>query len=577
MRKKVSIAVEAELTSTRFAELGRPGGAFRSPDGEQVALCSEFPSLYWPGRALYEGHRLRHRLSLYTAHLAQRLAVFDAARFPINDVAFHRELPLLAVATGSYDGGWMFEGELILWNWRTGETVNVLSERREVTRVRFSDEGGLVVLLRPRDEEEHAPADPFDTFVGGALGDLRPYSALGLSAGDADPRLAAFAPVAPAALELLPGAFTPQDHARHWEALTAGVELELRHRVWDIAWHGEGKRRRVLAVHDRCHLEAWSLEGHRTLAVHGDGFGVQLLQARDASAAAPAPAAETFVHVFTRGNPFTHLPDLSTLHRFDGETLSQVMQVERPVLFSVDRFGNFLCRDTGDRRPGGQRDRSGGGRGDEVRGPDFQVRWRRDLGHYDCFNHHLRLDGGDALYFLRGTPPSSHEHKWLCAAQVTGEATVGETGGETGAAGDVREVFTWDSAERHLMGSTACLLPDGGLARAYRIYSPRPGSHACYLEAHDLSSGRRRWHHPVSALTTSMTVVPGKPWLIYALTDGKVGIMNLDTGLDLCESTLVLDGVPTMIMALAASGDEIAAGTVDGRVLLLRVHALGLV
>ncbi len=552
MRRRVSIVVEAELTSSRFAELGRPAGAFRSPDGEKIALASELDSLFWPGRATYDGHRLRHRLSLYSSRLAQRLGVFDAARFPINDVAFHPESPVVAVATGSYDGGWLFEGELYLWNWRTGETVNVLAENREVTRVRFADDGSLRVLLRPRDEEQYAPADAFDTFVGGALSDLRPFSALGLQWGEADPRLAGFAPVAPDALELSPGAFNVHDHARHWESLTSGVDLELRHRVWDVAWHGEGERRRVLAVHDLCHLEAWSLEGHRTLAVHGDGFGVQLLQARPGGAG----GEPTFVHVFTRGNPFTGLPDISALHRFDGELLVEALRLERPTLFSIDGAGNLLCRDV--------RSRGDEPRCDEVRAADGAVVWSGDLGHYDCFNHYVRVDGGDALYFLRGTPADSHEHKALCAVTAPSPASV-------------REVLPWDSADRHLMNGVACLLPDGGLVRAYRVHSSRPGSHACYLEAHELSSGRRRWHHPISALVTSMALFAAKPWLIYALTDGKVGVMHTETGLDLCETQVVVDGVPTMVMSLAVSGEEIAAGTVDGRVLLLRVVELKLV
>ena len=112
-----TLRFHTELTHGFLAETGRPAGGFRSEDGEIVALCTEFDLLYWPGRAIYEGHRLRYRISLYDGSLENRLGVFDDARYPINDVAFHPSQPILAVGTGSYDGGYMFEGDLWLWNW----------------------------------------------------------------------------------------------------------------------------------------------------------------------------------------------------------------------------------------------------------------------------------------------------------------------------------------------------------------------------------------------------------------------------------------------------------------------------
>lgn len=119
MTRVLSLVVENELTPARFAEIGRPTGAYWRRDGGVVALASAFDRLYWPARAIYDGHRLRHRISLYLEGLRNRLGVVDGARYPINDVAFHPSQPVLAIATGSYDGGWCFEGELLLWNWET--------------------------------------------------------------------------------------------------------------------------------------------------------------------------------------------------------------------------------------------------------------------------------------------------------------------------------------------------------------------------------------------------------------------------------------------------------------------------
>ena len=537
MNRTVSLVVEAELTPSRFAEIGRPAGAYRRADGGVIALVSDFDLLYWPARGIYEGHRLRHRISLYSEGLRARLAVFDGARYPINDLAFHPSQPILAIATGTYDGGWFFEGELFLWNWERGQAVKVLSENREASRVRFVDSQTLALLLRPRDEEEYGEGAAFDTFIGGTLNDLRGFQELGLREGDTDPRIARFAPTDPGALQLHPGWFKPEDHDRQWRRELGAADFEPRHRVWDVAWLGPD---RLLAVHDRCHLEAWSPSGRKERIVQGDGHGVQLLRSGE----------NAFVHVLERANLFTGSHDRSTLLQLRDDELVRVAGFDHGVLFSVDRAGRFLCRDAG--HVTRKRERR-----DAVIDSSGRVLLSRDLGHYDCFNHHLRIDGAGDLYFLRGTPASSHESKVLCRIDSTGS---------------VKECLRWDTEEQHLMCGTACLLSDGTLVRAYRVYDPHPQHFSAYLEAREMPTGRRRWRRSVSALVTCLTPVDGQPWLIYALTDGRVGVIQAGTGDLEFETNLHVDGVSTVVLSMCALGNRIACGTIDGRLLLLRLE-----
>lgn len=538
MTRAVSLVVETELTPARFAETGRPAGAYRRDDGGVIALVNEFNLLYWPARGLYEGHRLRHRISLYSPDLHTRLGVFDGARYRINDVTFHPSRPVLAIATGTYDGGWFFEGELLLWNWETSQAVKVLSENREISRVRFVEPDRLALLLRPRDEEEYGKDAPFETFIGGTLNDLRGFPELGLREGDKDPRIAGFGPVDPASLHLRPGSFKPEDHDRQWREALGTADFEARHRVWDVAWLGPD---RLLAVHDCCQLESWSTTGSREHRIQGDGHGVQLLQS----------AQITYVHVLERANVLTGPHSRSTLLELRDAGLVRVAAFDHGVLFSVDRTGRFLCRDTGE--VARKRKRS-----DAVIGSDGRIVLARDLGRYDCFNHHLRVDGAEDLYFLRGTPASSHESKVVCRIDTTGS---------------VKECFRWDTEERHLMCGTACLLSTGILVRAYRVYDPHPGRVSAYVEAHEMRSGRRRWRRSVSALVTCLSPVEGHPWLVYALTDGQVGILDVETGDLAFETSLHLDGVNTVALSMRAWGERVALGTIDGRLLLFRIEA----
>ena len=197
-------------------------------------------------------------------------------------------------------------------------------------------------------------------------------------------------------------------------------------------------------------------------------------------------------------------------------------------------------------------------RRDYVLDPMGRTLLAEELGRYDALNHYLRLDGAEDLYFLRGTPQTSHEAKVLCRIDSSGA---------------LRECFRWDTEPQHLTGSTASLLLEGALARAYRIFGPDPYELVGYIEALDLATGRSLWRRPVPALATCLAPVAGRPWLLYGLTDGRLGILDSRTGELLHEEALRIDGVSTMAMSLSGRGDRFVCGTLDGRLLVLRVEA----
>src|SRR5439155_9864349 len=94
-----------------------------------------------------------HRLGIYRA---DTLGCTHLVRlhWPVNTVAFHPGLPLVAIGSGAYDGGWLYEGELTLLNLDTGRSVSVLDEEREVTRVAWRDGHTLDLVMSVRGDEE---------------------------------------------------------------------------------------------------------------------------------------------------------------------------------------------------------------------------------------------------------------------------------------------------------------------------------------------------------------------------------------------------------------------------------------
>ncbi|MGM0554976.1 MAG: hypothetical protein ACQEVA_01220 [Myxococcota bacterium] len=535
----MKLIVEREVSPSRFAEVGRPAGAYRREDGQFVALASTFDRLYWPARAIYKGHWLRHRLSVYSGDLERRVASFDRAGFPINDVAFHPSRPLVAIATGSYDGGFFFEGELVLWNWEEGTHWTVLSDNREAVRCRFSSDSELTVLFRPQHEEELelAAGDPFETFVGAILDDWRSYEELGLSHRQADPRLTPITPASPESLGFDQGELCSEEHEANWNEVMAATSFGERHRVWDIAWAGDDE---LVAVHDCCQVERWSTDGRQLSQTRGDGRGIQILQ---------RPGGGLLVHVLRSAIVATPPPDRSRLFELRDDELVPYQSFFNAIFASVDGAGRLLCRDTVRLIGKTLRD-------DHVIEEDGACTLEADLGHYDCFNHYLRIDGANALYFLRGTPPSSHKDKVLCRIESDGT---------------VSELAAWDDRGRHLMNNAAVSVGPDLLVRAYRVYNPSPDHWEAYIEGFVPESGETTWSHRVDALVTTLVSVEDEPLAVYALTDGRVGVLNWKTGEVLFEDVLDIDGLPTVALSMAARGRRLAIGGVAGRIILARL------
>jgi hypothetical protein len=114
------------------------------------------------------------------------------SRWPVNAFAFHPSLPLLAVGTGSYDGGYAYEGQLLILDLRTGHRVSVLEHPLMVEALAWSDPSTLAVVFAPLTDEDEDGAPPRSiqaTLVRDDWDTARPrmISWSGLALGDASP------------------------------------------------------------------------------------------------------------------------------------------------------------------------------------------------------------------------------------------------------------------------------------------------------------------------------------------------------------------------------------------------------
>ncbi|AHG22625.1 hypothetical protein Z042_02800 [Chania multitudinisentens RB-25] len=112
--------MNAVLKKHIFDEVTEPNDLFEST--ELIAVC----------HAYYAQFRARHLelrkicVSLYDKTSLALVSHFKHGRYPINDIAFHPKDPLILIGSGSYDGGFLFEGELVLWNYKSNEHLSLL-------------------------------------------------------------------------------------------------------------------------------------------------------------------------------------------------------------------------------------------------------------------------------------------------------------------------------------------------------------------------------------------------------------------------------------------------------------------
>lgn len=125
-----------------FAEIGDPVLAVTDKRRDLVALAG--------------AHEYDEAKTIGVFHVtdrARRHWLLDS-QHPVNAMAFHPTLPLLAVGSGKYDGGCFFEGELLLVRLDTGTALSLIEHDlgRQILGLEWLNEQELRVLMAPPDD-----------------------------------------------------------------------------------------------------------------------------------------------------------------------------------------------------------------------------------------------------------------------------------------------------------------------------------------------------------------------------------------------------------------------------------------
>ncbi|MGC0422679.1 hypothetical protein [Embleya sp. AB8] len=532
-----------------FAQIGKPAVVLRDDDRGLIAIGGDLGHLQWTGRDAGD-RRPNHRIGVFDA---DDLTCRNLARsgWPVNSLALHPSLPLLAIGTGSYDGGYFFEGELLLFDLESGRLVSALRDRCEVLDVRWRDDRVLDLVL--------APADDWDN--PRAHGQGHPTTL-----EQDDWRAVGERSLRPPQPRRPP---PPIDWARPDRADDAArrrlVEVAAEHgatwtprrAVWAVVGLPDG---RVLAAFEGTKLEAWSPDGQAEWSVADARGGRQILLSSDSQSAwVTTEPLNTWSDSAGWQQAPTPVERLSTA---DGRVL-ETLDVPSPdiAVLSARADGLLALRDNSapNDRPTVT--------SLPAAGP--QPVQRVSLGRYDLINHPFDIRYSPELLFLQGDSVESWRHKWVVAVEPPGHA-----GGDA----EVRRLFPLDwhtERPRHLFGGPGVHLTDDrgpALVHAGAVHDGAgllPGN--AFIVRRRLPDGAADWVATADFPITALDLDADTNTLYAAFNSGELVALDAADGSVQWRTHLRLGGIlaEPLAMSIPAPG-RLLIGTTDGRILVCR-------
>ncbi|MEU4777364.1 hypothetical protein [Micromonospora sp. NPDC023633] len=134
------LRIDRVLGDRPFAEVGEPALAVAEESRGLLAVAGTYEFVTAPV-GVYDVGDLGCRALLRSG-------------YPVHAMAFHPTFPLLVVGTGRYDGGYFFEGELLLMDLETSTEVSLIEHPlgRQVLALEWLTGQELRVLMAPPDD-----------------------------------------------------------------------------------------------------------------------------------------------------------------------------------------------------------------------------------------------------------------------------------------------------------------------------------------------------------------------------------------------------------------------------------------
>jgi hypothetical protein len=539
--------IESELTPTRFSELGEPYRIFNNHARDLVAVASQMPHLGFPGHWLFpDSPPSVHRLGIYKRSDGTMLGCIPT-KYPINDVCFSQDSDNVLIATGSYDGGWSFEGCLLRFFFKTGRLEHLLGQSREVSACRYENDGFITVLIRPENEEEFL-ADGLDAWSIVLCAKIGPEPIQQIAESPElsreDARLAGLVPSAPSDHGFSDLILNPnpdqrglwRNEARAW---LREVRAEYYTGIWSLLWMNQDS---FVLVANGVAIEQRDIFSGIQYRMECEGSGVEMIN---------HPCLGLLSHVLFAGQHGGSIDSRSELWQWSENRLPTKMGFERPSAFSFDAVGNGLAIDVS---WANQRDRK-----NLFLTPTGQTIQAIDCGISDRIGPVSFPSGLDALYFLKREGEQNFKNNdyrlWLVESK-----------------GGISCLRSWDSSDRDFCPVVSVALSRTTMLAAGPAWNRNAHQNlGFFVELVDLKSGHRSLSIRLPSSPTCVGFSEDQQTGFIGLVDGRIYFFNLQSGRLIGEMILPYRLPASVPLSLSIKENRMLVSTQDGRILLARI------
>jgi len=538
-----------------FPVIGEPAGIYWNQDRSHFAVVS----VWEPG--------INHvRPSFRSAH-AQRLTIHDArskallgalSDIPggVTHVAMHPRQPLVLICTGRYDGGYLFEGALLCWNWETGER-RTLAAGPAFYAARFDDGDVIYALLSPDDEEDCKPEqDPFDTYhlltvalpeipASGLWSEqIRPFvwRDVVLPIVQLDPpqlygkERTDFARESFTEVRSLFGINSP----RHSFVDLVPTEIHLlamkSHPVME--WRTiEGQ---LLQTHDEDFI------GSQAFRIHGDDF---LICSNEPVMADKAKGRKC--GRLARWNPSLAKP-------------KAFLEVPTQVLVSQSVDGNLLVRTYGSDNKNTREDFRAPHADEYLLDRHLHVKRLPRLGPFYGILHCITSKGSRRLYAVAHNEARKDRDLFALDPATRQWERLDQVDRRPDPPQHAGHFVSSEFFAPYASGADEDLIVAGHIANLDLF--------PCRVWRHHLRGQRWIWQRDVSERIQLLHSLPEHGVVLVGLDDGALVLLDAESGEPLDRITLSAGGIPSIATAACTWQDRIVLGTLEGRLLHLKIN-----
>jgi len=376
------------LAKNCFDEVTNPREIYEySPKG-LIGIAHSFRA-QWSGRNIELQKEL---LSIYKTETIDFVAQIEL-KYKINDIDFHSNKNLIIIATGSYDGGCYYEGELILWDYKENITTKIIKNNREFTQCKFEDDN-LRITVNPihdldceDDENEKNIDDCKDEIYLFKYEEKEEIELSDLIA---------------VSITEHTNDFDIKQYNRHKKEIIVrlnqlaeriGKKYEGNKHVWDIAFINSNKL--AIALSDaKIQIIEVDSDKSTTIILPVEGNATQIFFNDSTN--------KLIVNIFP--HQFSYKKEKNKFYEIDINTLKHRKIFEGSFSLSKTNLNEFLARQT---------DYLGNEKYDIIFDTHFNEKVKLELGHYDLFNHYIRIDNANNFYAFIGNPKNQHKNKRL--------------------------------------------------------------------------------------------------------------------------------------------------------------------